>query len=62
MKEVNHIGLSPSVRIRWINYYNFLLFQSDEQFAKDLSRLMASSESEYQTALSENYQTMCPIL
>jgi len=50
------------VRIRWINYYNFLLFQSDEQFAKDLSRLMASSESEYQTALSENYQTMCPIL
>lgn len=32
--------------------------QSDDQFGKDLVRLMSESESEYQTALSENYQTM----
>jgi hypothetical protein len=35
-----------------------IVFQSEEQFAKDLVRLMVSSESEYQTAISENYQTM----
>ena len=35
-----------------------LLFQSDEQLAKDLVSRMEKSETEYQSAISENYQTM----
>ena len=34
------------------------LFQSDEQLARELVSIMESSESEYQSAISENYQTM----
>ena len=33
-------------------------FKSEDQFGKDLIGLMVSSESDYQTAISENYQTM----
>ena len=33
-------------------------FQSDEQLARELVQLMENSESEYQAAISENYQTM----
>ena len=32
--------------------------QSDEALARELAQLMETSESEYQSALSENYQTM----
>ena len=35
-----------------------LFFQSDEQLARELVSIMESSESEYQSAISENYQTM----
>lgn len=33
-------------------------FSSDEQLAKELVRLMDDSESQYQLAIAENYQTM----
>lgn len=35
-----------------------LTFTSDEQLARELVSIMESSESEYQSAISENYQTM----
>ena len=34
------------------------IFQSDEQLARELVTLMENSDSEYQLAISENYQTM----
>lgn len=35
-----------------------ITFTSDEQLARELVSIMESSESEYQSAISENYQTM----
>ena len=35
-----------------------ITFQSDEQLARELVTLMENSDSEYQLAISENYQTM----
>ena len=37
---------------------NKFIFQSDEQLARELVTLMENSDSEYQLAISENYQTM----
>ena len=36
----------------------FYFFQSDEQLARELVQLMETSESEYQSAISVNYDTM----
>ena len=35
-----------------------IILQSDEQLAKDLVSKMEKSETDYQSAISENYQTM----
>lgn len=39
-------------------YTNVFTFQSEEIAAKELVKLMEDNESEYQTAISENYHTM----
>ena len=63
-KEIKE-GISISVRVLGTLDFNddslralFLDFQSDEQLARELVQLMENSESEYQAAISENYQTM----
>jgi capping protein alpha len=67
VKETINISVRPVFQffVIFIDFIEFpdsstynIVFQSEEQFAKDLVRLMVSSESEYQTAISENYQTM----
>ena len=37
---------------------SYYFLQSDEQLAREIVQLMENSESEYQAAISENYQTM----
>ena len=41
-----------------INSFTNIILQSDEQLAKDLVSKMEKSETDYQSAISENYQTM----
>ena len=41
-----------------INSITNIILQSDEQLAKDLVSKMEKSETDYQSAISENYQTM----
>ena len=41
-----------------INLITNIILQSDEQLAKDLVSKMEKSETDYQSAISENYQTM----
>ena len=43
---------------KFLNDFKKITFQSDEQLARELVTLMENSDSEYQLAISENYQTM----
>ena len=55
---IKNILLHPTLWQVFSNNSKKFIFQSDEQLARELVTLMENSDSEYQLAISENYQTM----
>ena len=50
--------MHPTIWQVFCNHSEKRFFQSDEQLARELVTLMENSDSDYQLAISENYQTM----
>ena len=44
--------------ILWANSNDVIDIQSEDETAQELVQLIENAESDYQTAISENYQTM----